>query len=108
MNQTQAQGFLVAHAVNDLLGREPDEDFPGCCIVHCGACAALHWLRENNRYWADTAVIACYGKGCWDWQERDGRIDWAQLTARWDAHKGCSSVNGVHKPCVEHEVAGCG
>lgn len=100
MNQRQAEGFLVAHAINSLLGCESDPDFPGCCVAHCGPCASLQWFRDNGPQWAEEVVIACYGKATWDWQDRDGRIDWEQLSQQWDAHKGCSSVNGVHEPCV--------
>lgn len=100
MNQTQAEGILIAFAINQLLGTDTDPDFPGCCIVHCGPCTALHWLRYNNNVLTNAAVQAAY-PGCgWDWQFEDGSINWAKLQERWDAHKGCSSSNGVHEPCV--------
>lgn len=101
MTQMRAEGFLLASAIN-LLMDHPDDDFPGCCVINCGPCHALAWLRDNNPGWADDAVRANWDgrdEARYDWQTSDGGIDWPQLQAQWDLHKGCARVGDVWLPC---------
>lgn len=105
MTQLRAEGLLLTHAINDLF-RTHDEDFGGCCRINCGPCAALDWLREHNPGWADDAVRANWdgrAEARYDWQTEDGGIDWAQLTAEWDSHKGCARSNDVWSCCPDEE-----
>lgn len=75
-------GFLIAHAINDVLTAPPDGRCPECCPTCCGPCKALAWLAEYEPDSTSESVAAASGTG-WHWQLPGGHIDWAQLQAAW-------------------------
>lgn len=107
MDRDGAIGFLLVGNLNLLPWDEKrdDEDFPGCCPIHCGPCAALKWLSEHDRDQVDEWVRACnYQEGGWVfWNEKRNGVNWELVQSIWDRRKGCSSVNGVYEPCKEEE-----
>lgn len=103
MNTTKALGFLVASAVNTLLQNDDEELGNGCCIVHCGPCAALKWFMDNDSEFVNNLVISLADAANYSWQNEDGSMKWEVLQERWDSWPGCSSSNGVFTPCVEEE-----
>lgn len=91
MNRNEAEGWFIILAINQLMDSNDDED-PGCCFDNCGPCSALYWARENSPSWINDAVRWVWDGtpgGLYAWQNADGSIDWRQLQAQWDRHKGC-------------------
>lgn len=87
LNQQQALGFLIMHAINSAFA---DADIEGSCCIHCcGPCAAVDWYGKNARDEANTAIKAADGgdpNNYYDWQDPiTGDIDWIQVEAIWEA-----------------------
>lgn len=81
-------GFIFAGAINATLAND-DEDFGGCCRINCGPCFALDWYRQNANGFVDECLKLAYPESNWDWQ-KDGKMNWPLLQAKWATHKGCS------------------
>jgi hypothetical protein len=105
MNHSRALALLIAGNINTMLAMKHDDELPGCCRIHCGPCAALHWLGEKLRAWTYGIMRELRdpdtGEPEYDWQTEQGGLDWVWLAQQWDAWPGCSSVGGVRVPCVE-------
>lgn len=93
-------GFIAVTSINHLMDAEEHEVFGGgCCVSHCGQCAALKWFQSNDIDFLD-GCVQMIGEGAWyDWQNDDGTVDWNMLEEQWNKHKGCVTDEHGVIPC---------